>query len=127
MTPTIKQLITRLRLKTTTSVLNAPTALREDIRTNTASPRLILDIKTDSDSVVLFAYEQETLSDLINEVTTRSIDNVYFWVVIPRFNGLIERLFVKEAGAKNLLFIVTEVKVHPKWMAYRLRFKRYVR
>lgn len=126
-TPTVKQLITRLRLQKPTAILNAPSELREEVEEGNHSIELSLDLHTGSESVVLFAHDSEVLSGLFKAAESESAFDPLFYVVIPRFSKVIDRQHVKEAAAEHEFYIVTEVKPERHWMAYRIRPKSRVR
>ena len=121
----VKRVMIRLRLQEPGIVLNAPEEIEKELKSGGFKSDLPTDEK--SKITILFALDHSNLKDNIEKAIEGSEFDAVFWVIIPRAQ---EQLKAEElhAVAKELdVRPVTQVKVHPKWFAYRYRPKDRVR
>lgn len=121
----VKKVLTRLRLKEPGIVINAP----EEIETELVSGGFKAALPTDakSDCTLLFALNKANLTENIQSAIEANAFDAIFWIVIPRAQEELTAADLHAAVREFNMRPVTQVKVHPKWFAYRYRPTERVR
>ncbi|GEM_PF-5252985 len=121
----VKKVLIRLRLKEPGIVLSAPEEIEEELKSGGFETQLPTDEK--SKCTLLFALDKTDLDAKIENAVNGSDFDAIFWIIIPRAQENLTAQELHSAVRVHDMRPVTQVKVHPKWFAYRYRPTERVR